>query len=296
MRLGWPGAAVLGAILLSTLAPMDVRAQDATHVLNYTPPQNVFRQAIDPAEDYAFNNANASVQVYQFRPFQGNIQQAFQATLLREWIAVMHQEENVANKPTFQKIDVPGADLALAASFAESRVGLARPHMRILIIAGKDAALVDASAGTVQSWQQVVPALNQMASTMRVEALRAPAPLTTGAGNAVAGLYMGMKPKYNASMQNVVGYASYQNALHFYLFSADGRVYRAYDRLEVPRGAISRFDFDAAERRDPMNSGRYSVDNGKLIIKMHGSPQETIATDAPRGGKVTINTVTYERQ
>jgi len=255
-----------------------------------------FRQAIDPAEDYSFNNANASVQVYQFRPFQGNIQQAFQATLLREWIAVMHQEENVANKPAFQKIDIPGADLALAASFAESRVGLARPHMRILIIAGKDAALVDASAGTAQSWQQVVPALNQMASTMRVEAAKAPAALTPAAGSAVAGLYMGMKPKYTAAMQNVVGYASYQNALHFYLFSADGRVYRAYDRLEVPRGAISRFDFDAAERRDPMNSGRYTVDNGKLIVKMHGSPQETIATDAPRGGKVTINTVTYERQ
>ena len=33
------------------------------------------------------------------------------------------------------------------------------------------------------------------------------------------------------------------------------------DRLEVPRGAISRFDFDAAERRDPVNSGRYTVDN-----------------------------------
>jgi hypothetical protein len=296
MRLDRSGAAVLGAILLSTLAPADACAQDATHVLSYTPPQNVFRQAIDPAEDYAFNNANASVQVYQFRPFQGNIQQAFQATLLREWIAVMHQEENVANKPTFQKVNIPGADLALAASFAESRVGLARPHMRILIIAGRDAALVDASAGTVQSWQQIVPALNQMAGTMRVEALRAPEALTAAAGNAVAGLYMGMKPKYVASMQNVVGYGSYQNALHFYLFSADGRVYRAYDRLEVPRGAISRFDFDAAERRDPMNSGRYTVDNGKLIMKMHGSPQETIATDAPRGGKVTINTVTYERQ
>src|SRR3954468_9024420 len=162
MRLARSGAGVLGAFLLSMLAPMDACARDATHVLSYTPPPNVFRQAIDPAEDYAFNNANASVHVYQFRPVAGNIQQAFQATLLREWIAVMHQEENVANKPAFQKIDVPGSDLALAASFAESRVGLARPHLRILIIAGKDAALVDASAATVQSWQQVVPALNQM--------------------------------------------------------------------------------------------------------------------------------------
>jgi len=107
---------------------------------------------------------------------------------------------------------------------------------------------------------------------------------------------MGMKPKYTATMQNVTGYASYQNALHFYLFSADGRVYRAYDQLQVPGGAISRFDFDAAERRDPMNSGRYTVDNGKLLIRMRGNPPETIAAAAPRDGKVTINTITYERQ
>jgi hypothetical protein len=295
MQRAWCFTTILLFANTLALTGRDASAQDASHVLNYTPPQNVFRQAIDPAEDYSFNGANASVQVYQFRPFQGNIKQAFQATLLREWIALMHQEEN-AGRPTFQKVDIPGADIAITASFAETRVGLARPHLRLLIIAGSDAAIVDASGGTLQSWQQVVPALNQMASTLRVETVRAPAALTSAAGNAVAGLYMGMKPKYTATMQNVTGYASYQNALHFYLFSADGRVYRAYDQLDVPGGAISRFDFAAAERRDPMNSGRYTLDNGKLVIKMHGSPPETIATAAPRGGKVTINTVTYERQ
>ena len=296
MQRAWCFTTILLFANTLALTGRDASAQDASHVLNYTPPQNVFRQAIDPAEDYSFNGANASVQVYQFRRFQGNIQQAFQATLLREWIAVMHQEENVAGKPAFQNVNIPGADVAITASFNENRVGLARPHLRMLIIAGNDAAIVDASAGTVQSWQQVVPALNQMASTLRVETVRAPAALTSAAGSAVAGLYMGMKPKYTATMQNVTGYASYQNALHFYLFSADGRVYRAYDQLQVPGGAIPRFDFDAAERRDPMNSGRYTVDNGKLVIRMRGSPPETIATAAPRGGKVTINTVTYERQ
>jgi len=296
MQRAWCFTRILLVANVLALAGHDASAQDATHVLNYTPPQNVFRQAIDPAEDYSFNGANASVQVYQFRRFQGNIQATFQATLLRDWIAVMHQEENVAGKPTFQKVNIPGADVAITASFAESRVGLARPHLRMLIIAGTDAAIVDASAGTAQSWQQVVPALNQMASTLRVETVRAPATLTSAAGNAVAGLYMGMKPKYTATMQNVTGYASYQNALHFYLFSADGRVYRAYDQIQVPGGALSRFDFDAAERRDPMNSGRYTIDNGKLLIRMHGSPPETITAGAPRDGKVTINTVTYERQ
>jgi hypothetical protein len=269
------------------------QGQDATHVLHYTAPQNVFRAGIQPAEDYSFNGFNASVQVYQFRPFSGNIQQAFQANLLRDWIAPMHKEENVAGKPAFQKLSIPGADLAIAASFAEARVGLQRPHNRILIIAGNDVALVDASAGTPQSWQQAVQALNQMASTFRVEAVKAPAPLTAAAGNAVAGLYQGMKQKYMATMYNVTGSGYYQTALHFYLFSADGRVYRAYDQLSAPGG---RFDFDAAARRDPMNSGRYTVDGGKLILKMNRDNPETIVADAPRDGSVTINTVTYKRQ
>jgi len=280
------------ALILFLLAA-PAQAQDATHVLHYTAPQNVFRAGIEPAEDYSFNGFNASVQVYQFRPFTGNIQQAFQANLLRDWIAPMHKEENVAGKPTFQKISVPGADVAITASFAEARVGLQRPHNRILIVAGNDVAVVDASAGTPQSWQQAVPALNQMASTFRVEKVKAPAPLTAAAGNTVAGLYQGMKQKYMATMYNVTGSGYYQTALHFYLFSADGRVYRAYDQLNAPGG---RFDFDAAERRDPVNSGRYTVDGGKLIIKMNRDNPETIVADAPRDGSVTINTVSYKRQ
>lgn len=271
-------------------------AQGTTHVLRYTPPANVFRAGIQPAEDYSFNGFNASLQVYPFRPFSGNIEQAFQKTLLRDWIAPMHQEENVAGTPRFQRIAIPGADLAIGASFAENIVGLARPHMRMLIIAGHEAAIVDASAGTLRSWQQAVPALNRMAGTIRIETARAPAALTSAAGRAVAGLYMGMKPKYMATMVNVVGSGYYQNALHFYLFSANGRVYRAYDKLDVPGGVISRFDFDAAERNDPMNSGRYTVDGGKLIITMHGQSSETIVTDAPRDGAVTINAVAYKRK
>ena len=282
---------ILTVVMLLTATA--VRAQDTTHVLRFTPPDNVFRSSIPPAENFSFNGSNASVQVYQFRPFTGNIQQAFQSTLLREWISVMNQEENVAGKPTFQKVNIPGADLAISASFAENRVGLARPHNRMLIIAGSEAAIVDASAGTVQSWQQAIPALNRMAGTLRVETARPPTPLTAAGGHAVAGLYQGMKPKYVATMQNITGYASYQNALHFYLFSPDGHVYRAYDKLETPG---NRFDFDKAEREDPMNSGRYTVDGGKLIIKMHGTEQETIVTQAPQGGKVTINTITYTRQ
>lgn len=296
MDIRLPGMAAMLGISVAFAPAHGADAQALTHVVRYTPPANVFRQGIQPAEDYSFNGFNASVQVYPFRRFTGNIQQAFQQTLLRDWIAPMHKEENVAGRPVFQSIAIPGADLAISARFDENIVGLPRPHLRMLIVAGNEAAIVDASAGTMQSWQQAVPALNAMAGTIRIEAAKAPAPLSPKAGAAVAGLYMGMKAKYMATMVNVIGSGYYQTALHFYLFSADGRVYRAYDKLEVPGGSIARFDFDAAERSDPMNSGRYTIDGGKLVIRMNRDQPETIVADAPKGGVVNINTVAYKRQ
>jgi hypothetical protein len=279
--------------LLSALA-LVVAANAAcaqTSTLRYTPPANAFKSSIS-ADDYQLNGTNASVQIYQFRPFSGNIEQQFQRTLLREWIGPMHQEENVAGKPTFQRVKVPGADYAIFAAFNESRVGLVRPHNRMLIVKGNEAAIMDASAGTVQGWQLAAPRLNQMGRTLRVEGAPAAAPLSIEAGNAVAGLYRGMKPKYVATMMNVTGYASYQPALHFYVFSANGRVYRAYDQLNAPGG---RFDFDAADRRDPQNSGRYTIDKGKLVIKMKGD-NEAIVTGVPKNGALSIYGIGYDKQ
>jgi hypothetical protein len=266
-------------------------AQAQQYVLRYTPPADAFKSSLQ-ADDYSLNGTNASVQVYQFRQISGDIAQAFQRTLLRDWIDVMHQEENVAGKPAFQKVAIPGADVAISATFNENRVGLARPHNRTLIVKGNEAAIVDASAGTMQGWQMAVPRLNQMASTFKVAGAPAAAPLSIEAGNKVAGLYQGMKAKYVATMMNITGSASYQTALHFYVFSANGRVYRAYDKLEAPGG---RFDFDAAERRDPPNSGRYTVDGGKLVIKMRGD-SEAIVTDPPKDGVLVIYQVAYRKQ
>jgi hypothetical protein len=282
-------------VLMAFSAPNAIEQQPLP-VLRYTPPPNAMRGGAGPLEDYSFRDFNASVQVYPFRPFTGNIQQLFQTTLLRDWIDPMHKEENVAGPPTLQTINVPGAQLVLTAIFVENIVGLPKPHMRMVIVAGGAAAIVDASAGTAQSWQMAVPSLNAMAATLRVEAVRAPAPLSRVAGGAVAGLYMGMKPKYMATLYNVIGSGYYTNALHYYLFSADGRVYRAYDKLELPGGDVGRFDFDAAERNDPGNSGRYTVDEGSLRIQMEGDQPETIVVPAPKDGLLTINTVLYKRQ
>jgi hypothetical protein len=116
-------------------------------------------------------------------------------------------------------------------------------------------------------------------------------------GRAIAGLYRGTKPKYIVNLNRPAGYGSHVMALHYYLFSADGRVYRAYDEIVVPAGGIGSFDFEAAKRADPVNSGRYAVQGNQLHIQMgDGQQVETITAAKPQNGRVTINTVLYVRQ
>ena len=160
-----------------------------------------------------------------------------------------------------------------------------------MIVTGQEAAIVDASAGTVQSWQQAVPLLDAMSATLRVEMAAAPPPLAPAAGRAIAGLYQGIKGKFMALTRRS------ESALHFYLLSPDdGRVYRAYDRMDLPGGNVGMFDFDSAERRDPTNVGRYTVDGAKLVIQMENSNRETIVTEVPQGGVLSIYAVAYRRQ
>ena len=282
-------------VLCAIVTAGGAAAQQPNPVLRYTPPPNGYKSASSPPEDYSFTGFNASVQVYPFRPFTGDIQHAFRATLLRDWIVPTYQEQNIGSQPTFQVLMLPGADLVMTGRFAENIVGQLRPHMRMVIVSKGAAAIVDASAATLQSWQQAVPLLNAMSATFRIESERAAPTLNPVAGRGVAGLYMGLKQKYTATLANVTGGAYYTTALHYYLFSADGRVYRAYDTLDLPGGRAEAFDFDAEERRDAGNSGRYTIEGGKLVIRMNGEG-EPIVTSPPQNGRVTINTVLYERQ
>ena len=288
--------AMFSVLLSASLVLATSAAAQEVPVLRYTPPANAFRAGLATPEDYSFNGFNASVQFYPFRPFNGNMQQLFQRSLLREWVSPMHQEENLGGPPAFKTLAVPGATLVLSASFSENIVGLPKPHMRMVVVAGNQAAIVDASAGTLQSWQQALPYLNAMAVSLRVEAGRAPPPLTQAAGRGIAGLYMGFKAKYMATMVNVTGSGYYAQALHYYLFSPSGRVVRAYDSLPVPGGDPARFDFDAAQRRDPDNSGTYTVDGGNLAIRIGGATPETIVTPVPKAGTLSIYAVPYKRQ
>lgn len=59
------------------LAVTDAAAQSTVPVLRYTPSANTYQAVTAPADDYAFNGFNASVQIYPFRPFTGIFSRRF---------------------------------------------------------------------------------------------------------------------------------------------------------------------------------------------------------------------------
>ena len=145
------------------------RPKDAAPLLHYEPPTNYMRSAIYPPDDYASTQFNASIQVYPFEPFAGNVAETFQRTLFRDRIDPRHREENVAGAPQFGRAEIPGAQAVFHASFSENIVGLLRPHMRIVIVAGGSVAIVDVSAINMSLWPRLIAEVNGMIHTMRVD-------------------------------------------------------------------------------------------------------------------------------
>src|SRR5690349_12767108 len=121
--------------------------------LKFQDPPNFYRSAIYPPVDFTSNEVNASLQVYPFREFTGNVQQAFARTLFREFIDPRYVESNVAPGAKLDAITIPGAKMVLRARFNEVVVGLARERMRMVVVADNNAiAIVDAQAISLTSW------------------------------------------------------------------------------------------------------------------------------------------------
>lgn len=282
------------------LAASRVLAQAPLPELKFEDPPGFYRSAIFPPADFSSGDVNASLQVYPFRPFAGDVKQAFARTLLRELVDPRYQESSIGPGARLDTTTVRGASMVLRARFVEPVAGMPHERLRMAVVSGSAVAIVDAQASSMASWQRVLPALNAFAATMRVVA-GTPEP-TYGAppgqaGRAIAGLYMAFASKYVADLVRGSAYGRYVSALHYYLFSADGRVYRAYDELKVPGNDPGRFDFAAAQRADPVNSGRYTVRGDSLYVRL-GTPEqpETFAARLPRGNAIQIGSLSYRRQ
>lgn len=155
--------------LIGLAALLAAASAAAQPVLRYDPPPSFYRSALAPPEDYSAKEFNASLQVYPFRAFNGSIEEMFRKTLLRGWIEPRFQEGKLAAPAEISAVKIAGAEAAFTARFVENiGTGLPRQHMRMVIVSGNAAAIVDASAISIEAWQQVLPALNAMAATLKV--------------------------------------------------------------------------------------------------------------------------------
>ncbi|HEY9154865.1 MAG TPA: hypothetical protein VIM69_07040 [Opitutaceae bacterium] len=287
------------ALAINSIYPSSAGPEpESIPVLNYSDPPNFFRGAMRHFAEYTSSQVNFSLCVYPFQPYTGDIKAAFQRTLLRDWIDVQYKEENVAAPPRFTSNTVPGADAVIEAHFQENIVGLFTEHHRILIISGNMAALVDLKGRNAQCWQTAFPSAATMLGSMRVGRRTAPPSISHGPGAqgaALAGLFMGTKAKYLAL--GVTDFTGHAPALHYFLFSPDGRVVRCYD---FPPGgseeAARHFDFDTAERQDPRNSGRFAMRGNELYIKWGGPIADEITTTVTDANNLTLDSVRYVRK
>lgn len=267
--------------------------------LAFVPPAELYHSALRPPEIYESNQTNASVQVYVFRQAPIDIQARFQRSLLREWIAPGYQEGQLSRPPSIQAGRIPGADATLFAQFAEPLYGgMVRPRLRVLILSNGSAAILDAQAQSPQAWSIFAPSLQALMATLRVEAGPEASPMSpTPASRALAGLYGGVKPKFVSTIGPGVGAGSggFVRARHFYLFSDDGRVYRAFDEIAIPGGDPRNFDFNQAMAADPVNSGQYSIAGNQLTLRMGERLDEVATVDLNPRGSLTIGTVEYSR-
>jgi hypothetical protein len=285
-------------IIGTLMCPLDAAGQASGPRLRFEPPADLYHSALRPPDNYESTRINASLQVYPFRIAPGDVMARFRQTLLRDWIAPQYQEARLASPPTFGPMTVPGAEGAAYAQFTEATpFGAVTPRLRVLIVASGSAALIDARAANPQIWPTALQSFNGLIGTMRVES-GSSAGIVSAETRAFAGLYVGTKPKFVSAIGPGVGAGSggFVPALHMYLFSEDSRVYRAYDEIRAPAGDIRRFDFNAAEQADPVNSGRYVIRGNQLVITMGERRDETIAVTIRRPGELTIATVTYTRR
>lgn len=285
------------AATISALLAASAASQPRLPRLRYEPPAELQHSAIGPPENYESTRINASLQVYAFRAAAGDEAGRFRQTLLRDWIAAQYQEGQLVAPPAFGTMSVPGADAAYYAQFAEPSFAGPKPRLRVLVVARGAAAVVDAQAASAQAWQVAQASFNALIATLRVDEGGATAGPVTPASRALAGLYVGRKPKFVSAIgAGIGGSGGFVQAVHLYLFSEDGRVYRAYDDIGAPGGDTRRFDFDAAEQADPVNSGHYVVQGARLIVTMGERGEETITVPLPQDGRLTIDTVEYTRQ
>ena len=254
-------------------------------VLHFDPPQGFTGSLGRDPSAHVSMSGDATVNIYPFRPLAEPFEPQFRRTLLRERLVPDSQEAKLAGPVEIQPLQVPGADAALFARFAEDRSGALRYRLRVAVASRGAVAIVDYSAAGPQAYQRNWPSVAAVLDSLKVGSAqpapaRAEGPAPKG-GAPEDGVFLAQSRRFVMRIGGAPGSGDWEVSTRFYLLW-NGRFHRGYGLPPVPGGALRNFDFGKAEREDPANTGTYSMKGGKLAF-------------LPRSGEATEGTVSPGR-
>jgi hypothetical protein len=238
-----------------------------------------------------------SVEVTGFRPFQGDFRATLPRTLFADRMSAEFSQPKLLSPPTTQPLQVPGADDALMIAFVAQQNFYTYFHRRVAILAKGAVAIVDARARSAERLQADWPAVSAMLQSMRVGPGAAASASSSGsrpsADNVqLAGLYMAPRQMFQGNAFGAPGSGTWVASTYWYLLSEDGRVQRGYRLPQAPNGDLARFDYDAARRDAPADSGSYKADSGRVTFVMG---TETLVADRMPDGNLRINGTVFQK-
>ena len=264
-----------------------------TFTLRYDPPAGFFGGG-GRMDMWISNNADGLISIYQFEPFTGNFRDTFWRTLFAERIEQSSRETRILRAPFGDTVTVTGAESAILLRFVADHSGYVREHARLAVLAQGAVAIIDISSSSPAAWTRNWPGALGLLKSVNVvrEEPRPVTPEAVAAMRDIAGLYLGSAMVFQANPTGRVGSGTWVAGTKWYLLSPDGRVQSGYRLPEAPGGDISRYDYDAAIRKDPGYGGTYLVDGNRVTIRLG---IETVVAERSPAGDLVIRGTTYRR-
>lgn len=279
-----PFLVVLGAHTAFAQAP----------VYQYDPPAGFFGGGGVPPETWTSINADGLIAFYPFRPFTGEFRRHFVETLFAERIE-QDRETRILRPPFGDAVTVPGAEAAMLLRFVADHSGYVREHARLAVLSRGHVAVIDISSSSPEAWTRNWPGALGLLQSLRVLE-ETPRPLAAipvrGPVGEVAGLYLGSAMIFQGNPGGPVGSGRWIAGTKWYLLSGDGRVQSGLKLPQAPNGDIRLFDYEAARRKDPGFGGTYSVEGGKVTLRLGN---ETVVADFTAEGHLVIRGTTYTK-
>jgi hypothetical protein len=270
--------------------------QTAPPTLNYEPPEGFTLSVGRDPSAHVSRDGEVKINVYPFRPLNGPFAEQFRRTMLREFIRDS-PERRLVSPPAIEPVVVPGAEATLIAGFVEDLFGVAHSRLRVAIYSAGTVSIVDINANSADGFKRNWPSIARLLESLNVgtphaasaEPGPATGPATTGGAD---GLYLATTRRFAFDVTGPPGSGSWEFATRFYLLSPDGRFHRGYGLPSVPGGNIRTFDYAKAEREDPPNTGTYTANGGRVVLRARTG--ETVEGSII-GGELAIENMTLKK-